>query len=260
MGTRYPLVLQTHGFEADKFALTGIARNFAAQPLAAHGIFVLQIAENNENGHWPTGEWPTVQAAYEAAIDHLAGLGLIDRTKVGIQGWSWTGVTVGYTLTHSSYPFAAGALTSSADFGWWWYLMAGAPRAVEDESYGVAPFGEGLETWRKMSATFNLDRVGAPMFMWEEGIEGLWDWYTGLRRLGKPVEYWLLPDGVHDVFKVGGRMLTNQLLVDWFCFWLKGEEDPDPAKAEQYARWRELRKVQEKTLENSADKGLPTSH
>jgi hypothetical protein len=28
------------------------------------------------------------------------------------------------------------------------------------------------------------------------------------------------------------------------CFWLKGEEDPDPAKADQYARWRELRKLQ----------------
>jgi hypothetical protein len=29
-------------------------------------------------------------------------------------------------------------------------------------------------------------------------------------------------------------------LVDWFRFWLKNEEDPDPAKAEQYKRWREL--------------------
>ena len=25
----------------------------------------------------------------------------------------------------------------------------------------------------------------------------------------------------------------------------KGEEDPDPAKAEQYVRWRELRKLQD---------------
>jgi hypothetical protein len=32
---------------------------------------------------------------------------------------------------------------------------------------------------------------------------------------------------------------------DWFNFWLLGKEDPDPAKAEQYARWRELRKLQE---------------
>jgi hypothetical protein len=40
------------------------------------------------------------------------------------------------------------------------------------------------------------------------------------------------------------RLVAQQGLVDWFLFWLKDEEDPDPAKAEQYARWRELRKMQ----------------
>ena len=33
--------------------------------------------------------------------------------------------------------------------------------------------------------------------------------------------------------------------LDWFCFRLKDEEDPDPTKVEQFARWRELRKLQE---------------
>jgi hypothetical protein len=42
-----------------------------------------------------------------------------------------------------------------------------------------------------------------------------------------------------------GRMLSQEGSVDWFRFWLKGEEDPDPAKAEQYSRWRELRKEQD---------------
>jgi len=35
--------------------------------------------------------------------------------------------------------------------------------------------------------------------------------------------------------------------VDWLCFWLKDEEDPDPAKVDQYKRWHELRKLQEKS-------------
>ena len=39
--------------------------------------------------------------------------------------------------------------------------------------------------------------------------------------------------------------------VDWLRFWLKGEEDPDPAKVEQYARWRELRKLQEENEKKS---------
>ena len=29
-----------------------------------------------------------------------------------------------------------------------------------------------------------------------------------------------------------------QGMVDWFRFWLQESEDPDPAKAEQYERWR----------------------
>jgi hypothetical protein len=39
-------------------------------------------------------------------------------------------------------------------------------------------------------------------------------------------------------------MLKQQGLVDWFSFWLKGEEDPETVKADQYARWRDLRKLQ----------------
>jgi hypothetical protein len=41
--------------------------------------------------------------------------------------------------------------------------------------------------------------------------------------------------------------------VDWYCFWLKGEEDPDPAKAEQYKRWRELKTLQVANENKSAE-------
>jgi hypothetical protein len=40
-------------------------------------------------------------------------------------------------------------------------------------------------------------------------------------------------------------MASQQGNADWFRFWLKGEEDPDPAKAQQYVRWRELKKMQQ---------------
>jgi hypothetical protein len=39
-------------------------------------------------------------------------------------------------------------------------------------------------------------------------------------------------------------LAAQQGAVDWFDFWLNGREDPDPAKAEQYERWRELRRLQ----------------
>jgi len=45
-------------------------------------------------------------------------------------------------------------------------------------------------------------------------------------------------------------MTSQQGAVDWLSFWLKGEEDPDPAKAEQYKRWHELRKLQKENERN----------
>lgn len=49
----------------------------------------------------------------------------------------------------------------------------------------------------------------------------------------------------HVLTNPEARMASQGGSVDWFRFWLQGYEDPNPAKAEQYKRWRELRKMQE---------------
>lgn len=41
--------------------------------------------------------------------------------------------------------------------------------------------------------------------------------------------------------------------VDWFRFWLQDYEDPDPTKAEQYACWHELRKMQQQNETTSKE-------
>lgn len=67
-----------------------------------------------------------------------------------------------------------------------------------------------------------------------------------MRWLQKPTELLnFYPEGVHTLVKPGQRMTSQQTTVDWFRFWINGEEDPDPAKGEQYAHWRELRKLQQ---------------
>ena len=73
---------------------------------------------------------------------------------------------------------------------------------------------------------------------------GEWEWFAALKRLGRPVELVMMQDAPHLLVKPWHRMVSQQGNADWFAFWLKGEEDSDPAKAQQYARWRELRKMQ----------------
>jgi hypothetical protein len=82
----------------------------------------------------------------------------------------------------------------------------------------------------------------------------------GLSDQGRPVDFIYLPNGTHLLSKPTERLVSQQGNVDWFCFWLKGEEDPDPAKAEQYERWRELRKLQERNEKRPVDVPAPTSH
>ena len=83
-----------------------------------------------------------------------------------------------------------------------------------------------------------------------------WDWepYAALRSLKKPVYLIMLPSGKHIMTNRKQRLYSETINVDWFPFWLKDEEDPDPSKADQQARWRELRKLQEGNMKKLSNR------
>jgi len=247
-----PLVIQTHGWNPKRFWINGkYSTAFAAQPLAAHGIVVMQLDDEDLTRLGTPAEAPEEAAAYEGAIDYLDGRGLIDRHRVGIIGFSRTGIGVEYALTHSKYRFAAATLADISDAGYFRYLaFLNYPGWLTADSEGInggAPFGSGLAMWTRTSPGFNLDKVAAPVRMEAHGPTSLffeWEWFTGLTRLSKPVELIYMPEAAHVLVKPWERMISQQGTVDWFRFWLKDEEDLDPEKADQYARWRELRKLE----------------
>ena len=118
------------------------------------------------------------------------------------------------------------------------------------------PFGKTLEVWRERAPGFNLDHVTAPLRLEAIGLASVleeWEPYAGLLLQHKPVELFVIPEGEHVLVKPWERLASSQGNADWFRFWLKGEEDADSAKATQYARWRELRKLQQQQA--TADSG-----
>jgi len=206
-----------------------------------------------------------MQEGIEAAIDHLDSLGLIDRSRVGLIGFSRTCYHVLYLVSHSHprYPIAAAAATDGVDQSYLQYflfrnawLRAGFTADEAVAINGGPPWGKGLDTWRERAPGFNLDRVMTPLRL--EAITPAmtleeWEPFAGLLLQHKPVELFVIPEGSHVLTRPWERLASQGGNVDWFRFWLKGEEDPDPAKAEQYARWRELRKLQEaQTVRDSA--------
>src|SRR5260370_2682376 len=143
-------------------------------------------------------------------------------------------------------------MASTVDGGYFYYLASQnfMPVAAEDMEalYGGLPFGAGLPSWVRNSPGFNMEKVDTPIRLEANepvGLTGFWEWFTGLRRLGKPVELIYMPDGAHVLVKPWNRLTSQQSNVDWFCFWLNSPENPDPRKTEQYVRWRNLLKLQQ---------------
>lgn len=253
-GKRYPLVIQTHGQSRERFWIDGpFTTAFAAQPLASRGFIVLQMGAGNRYDKASLDEWtadwstenegPAAVAFFESAIDELDRRGLIDPHRTGITGFSRTVYHVSYMLTHSDHPIAAAVLADGVTFsyaGCVFYMQGSGDPLCEKENGGL-PYGAGLTNWRK-TPIFNLDKVQAPVLLQSISAPlGEWEILAGLRWLNKPVELLnFYPEGDHLMVQPQQRLLSQGSVVDWYCFWLKGEEDPDPAKAEQYRRWRKL--------------------
>jgi dipeptidyl aminopeptidase/acylaminoacyl peptidase len=257
-GKRYPLVIQTHGWNAERFYIDGpFTTAFAGQALAGKGIVVLQVEEfEDDKAFSSVGSTPRelerVVSIYEGAIEYLVHRRIVDRKHVGILGFSRSCMWVKYALSHSKYHFAAASVTDGIDAGYFQYIAYGnanSEMASEYEGiYGGPPFGQGLRRWIERAPGFNISKVQSPVLITAlNRLSALfeWEWFSASIRLGKPVDMVMLEDGVHLLEKPWERVISQQGSVDWFCFWLKGEEDPDPAKAEQYVRWRGLQEVQE---------------
>ena len=247
---RYPLVIQTHGFDPDKFMTDGAYPTaMAARALTSSGIMVLQVGGDGNASHIdsPQESEDNVQA-FESAIDNLTADGLIDPKKVGIVGFSRTCWYVENALEKDPARFAAAILADGVSYSYLQYVLY-APTSVQfqreyEKVMGGSPVGKGWETWMRSAPDFHVDKIEAPLRI--EAIEPVsvlqeWELYSSLKMEGKPVDLIYFPSGQHVLQAPLERFASEQGAVDWFRFWLQGEEDQDPKKKSQYERWRTIR-------------------
>jgi dipeptidyl aminopeptidase/acylaminoacyl peptidase len=251
-GKQYAVVIQTHGFDPSRFWIDGPwTTAFAAQPLAGHGILVLQLDESFDDHNTPEETEREVERI-ESGIEALDGRGLIDLNRIGMIGFSRTCIYVKQALIRSRYRFAAASVTDGIDGGYFQYLLKLSQSQYRSIYEGInegPPWGSNLGSWLVHASGFHVESVGAPLrIMAETPSIALfeWEWYAALARLGKPVEMVVTKDGEHVLQKPWERAISQQGNVDWFVFWLKGEQDRDPAKASQYDRWRHLKERMER--------------
>lgn len=254
-GKRYPLIIQVkdvkYAPDDRSFILDGQGQlsGAAIQPWAAAGFVVLFTPFPKSMAEvYVTPEEPRRFLAHiESGIDELDRQGLIDPGRVAITGWSRAGYLTQYVIARSSRRFKAASQIDNIQYSLTEYALAPTPIAWEyyrRNTGNLAPWGETAQRWFEQSTDFALNRITTPFLLQAHGSSLLYqaETYAALETRQVPVDLYFFPGAPHSVKSPRHRLTSLSVHTDWFRFWLNGEEDADPAKAEQYARWRALRR------------------
>ena len=259
---KHALVIQTYGFSPTRFYLDGsnvydgFTSGFAGRAFMRENILVLALPWGAATGG-PDEEHRQIAAfsdGVHGAIEALVAAGWVDREKVGIMGWSATGERVLNLVTFSDAPIRAATLLDGDantlfSMTITYAVMDGIQHRKERANEG-GPFGDSLERWIRNDPSLHTDCVKAALRIETYGpeVHNNWDIYALLRRQYKPVEMIVIPQGAHALSRPSERMTSIQGNVDWYRFWLNGEQRSDivlPAETasilkEQYVRWGQM--------------------
>src|SRR5882724_5003850 len=250
---RYPLIVNT--YYCRNFLRGGVGDEYPLQVFAANNFAVLCLdllhgkVLSSKAGDFEAAmlRWKSAMASLEQATKSVVDeMGIIDPQRKGVTGLSYGSEVVHFTISHSDLFQAAVASGGNAQDPIFYYLAnAWWHRQFAQWGLNGFPDGKAADRWRQLSPALNANRVWAPILIHSadsEYIQGL-QFYTSMKELHKPVELIIYADEGHIMNQPKHRYEIYKRNVDWFNFWLHDKEDHDPAKSEQYTRWREMRKV-----------------
>ena len=183
-------------------------------------------------------------SAVKSVVDLLASKGEIDRARVGMGGLSFGTEATLWTAMKSDL-LAAASVTSIGMYRN--YYLFGSMRGDVylkplKEFWQLGSPEETAERWRLLSPAANLDKIKAPILMQmpeQEYVMAL-DYAIPLIR-DQRADLYVFPNEPHQKFQPRHKLAAYERNIDWFRFWLQGYEDPDPAKREEFKRWRAMK-------------------
>lgn len=267
-GRRYPLVFV--GYRARRALRGGTGNEYPVHVLARNGFVVLVYEKVDTDRAFAIYSDPIdiakamwgpdlfdvrmPLAFFEYSIRTLDERGFIDPNRVAVTGLSAGVGDVNYALIHSDL-FAA-AITSGLAFVPNTRALIGASGKAAREYLKVigawsypGPYGF---IYPQLSLSLNAERVNTPLLVNVSDSEhprALKE-VVALIEKGNPIEMVVYPNEGHVKWQPAHRMSVYERNVDWLNYWLRGVEDPNPAKSRQYARWQKLRDI---NLEHDTD-------
>jgi dipeptidyl aminopeptidase/acylaminoacyl peptidase len=259
-GKKYPLVVIIHGgpFSAD-FDTWAETWHTAPNLLAQRGAFVLrpnyhgsssygmQFAASIANGKY----YDLPVEDIEKGADALIAKGLVDRDKLGVQGWSNGAILTMALLTKSTRWKAAAAGAGGSE----WVADWGAcefGHCFDRYYFGKSPL-EDPQLYIKMAPFYQFDKVRTPTLLFQGDADRVvpphhgWMQYRALQQLGKAdVRLVMFPGAKHGLKKLAHQRRKLEEELAWFdrhLFKTAGEENEALKTDSPLARALKLQKV-----------------
>jgi dipeptidyl aminopeptidase/acylaminoacyl peptidase len=263
-GTHLPLIVVQ--YHSDGFLRGGTGNEYPIFAFAARGFAVLSLerpaffaesvpgietwdafnAANNKD--W--AERRSLLSSLLAGVAMVVNRGVADPKRIGITGLSDGASTATFALINSDV-FAAASISSCCVDAQTSMVYAGLAYADQARGWGYPALTRpDPEFWRPYSLVLNAARLDSPLLMQISDSEMLYalESFSALREQGQPVEMDVFLGEFHFKWQPAHRRAVYERNLDWFAFWLQGQEDPDPAKAAQNKRWEALRSKRHKLV------------
>ncbi|NVO03273.1 MAG: S9 family peptidase [Bacteroidetes bacterium] len=181
------------------------------------------------------------ESAYNSVVSGTMSLinkKFVDKDRIGIQGQSWGGYQVAYLVTRTNLYKAAmaGAPVSNMTSAYGGIRWESGQTRMHQYENGQSRIGgtlwENQNLYIENSPLFYADKVETPLLImsndndgavpWSQGVE----YFSALRRLGKPV--WLLcyNGDEHNLMKRPNRKDLSIRMMQFFDYYLKNAQPP----------------------------------
>jgi dipeptidyl aminopeptidase/acylaminoacyl peptidase len=177
-------------------------------------------------------------------VDILAREGIIDRSKVGLCGHSFSATAVTYAISHSNAFHAAVIGGAGSTNPLTYELTTITPDSYRAELWSVRnlpPVDNDPERiWQQVSPAANAAAIHAPLLMELPESEYFpeLELLRAIERAGGVSEMYVFPGEGHW----SGRRPVQQYwrslrAIDWLDFWLTGHEQRTSSNAQELERW-----------------------
>ena len=171
------------------------------------------------------------------ALDAAVATGVVDRSKVGLQGHSWGGYQTAFLIPQAEFAAAvAGApLTNMISmYSSIYFNSGGGNMAIFESSQGrfLGGYWDNLEAYQRNSPVYYAAKVKTPLMIlhndkdgavvWNQGIE----YYNTLRRLKKPVIMLEYVGENHGLAKPANQKDYTVRMKEFFDHYLMGKPAP----------------------------------